>query len=152
MSTSRSIASDGQVLRHFENAGHERGAQIRQLNRATFLPAHTPRAERALPIQGRSEVHGAKSNERHFCGRRRDGEPAVSHRARRALERRENAAHERGAQIRQLNRAVQQGRSGERTGGVPSGYVEDSFDVRTKLGALFSCRSKYRMLKTVVRP
>ena len=84
-----------QVLRHFENAGHERGAQIRQLNRATFLPAHPPRAERALPIQGRS---------------------------------------------------------GERTGGVPSGYVEDSFDVRTKLGALFSCRSKYRMLKTVVRP
>jgi len=28
--------------------------------------------------QGRSEVHGAKNNERHVCGRRRDGEPAVS--------------------------------------------------------------------------
>ena len=28
--------------------------------------------------QGRSEVHGAKHNERHVCGRRRDGEPAVS--------------------------------------------------------------------------
>src|SRR5574340_8489 len=24
------------------------------------------------------EVHGAKNNERHVCGRRRDGEPAVS--------------------------------------------------------------------------
>ena len=24
------------------------------------------------------EVHGAKNNERHACGRRRDGEPAVS--------------------------------------------------------------------------
>jgi len=24
------------------------------------------------------EVHGAKNNERHGCGRRRDGEPAVS--------------------------------------------------------------------------
>ena len=30
--------------------------------------------------QGRSEVHGAKHNERHVCGRRRDGEPAVSSR------------------------------------------------------------------------
>ncbi len=28
--------------------------------------------------QGRSEVHGAKHNERHVCGRRQDGEPAVS--------------------------------------------------------------------------
>jgi hypothetical protein len=28
--------------------------------------------------RGRSEVHGAKNNERHVCGRRRDGEPAVS--------------------------------------------------------------------------
>ena len=28
--------------------------------------------------QGPSEVHGAKSNERHGCGRRRVGEPAVS--------------------------------------------------------------------------
>ena len=28
--------------------------------------------------QGRSEVHGAKNNERHVCGRRRVGEPAVS--------------------------------------------------------------------------
>jgi hypothetical protein len=27
------------------------------------------------------EVHGAKNNERHACGRRRDGEPAVSWRA-----------------------------------------------------------------------
>ncbi len=27
---------------------------------------------------GRSEVHGAKNNERHIRGRRRDGEPAVS--------------------------------------------------------------------------
>ena len=32
--------------------------------------------------QGRSEVHGAKYNERHACGRRRDGEPAVSWRRR----------------------------------------------------------------------
>jgi hypothetical protein len=29
--------------------------------------------------QGRSEVHGAKHNERHVCGRRRVGEPAVSY-------------------------------------------------------------------------
>ena len=28
--------------------------------------------------QGRSEVRDAKNNERHACGRRRDGEPAVS--------------------------------------------------------------------------
>ena len=28
--------------------------------------------------QGRSEVHGEKNNECHMCGRRRDGEPAVS--------------------------------------------------------------------------
>ncbi|MCE3224336.1 MAG: hypothetical protein K0S58_2516 [Nitrospira sp.] len=28
--------------------------------------------------QGRSEVHGAKHNERHVCGRRRDSEPVVS--------------------------------------------------------------------------
>ena len=28
--------------------------------------------------QGRNEVRGAKHNERHVCGRRRDGEPAVS--------------------------------------------------------------------------
>lgn len=28
--------------------------------------------------QGRSEVHGAINNERHVCGRRRVGEPAVS--------------------------------------------------------------------------
>ena len=28
--------------------------------------------------RGRSEVHGARSNERHVCGRRRVGEPAVS--------------------------------------------------------------------------
>src|SRR5687768_7468013 len=28
--------------------------------------------------QGRSEVRDAKNNERHVCGRRRDGEPAVS--------------------------------------------------------------------------
>lgn len=32
-----------------------------------------------MPVQQvRSEVHGAKKNERHVCGRRRDGEPAVS--------------------------------------------------------------------------
>ncbi len=29
---------------------------------------------------GRSEVHGAMNNERHVCGRRRVGEPAVSER------------------------------------------------------------------------
>jgi len=28
--------------------------------------------------QGHSEVHDAKHNERHVCGRRRGGEPAVS--------------------------------------------------------------------------
>ena len=28
--------------------------------------------------QGRREVHGEKNNERHVCGRRRDGEPAMS--------------------------------------------------------------------------
>ena len=28
--------------------------------------------------QGRREVHGAKNNERHVCGRRRGCEPAVS--------------------------------------------------------------------------
>ena len=28
--------------------------------------------------RGRSEVHGAKDNERHLCGRRREGEPALS--------------------------------------------------------------------------
>ena len=33
--------------------------------------------------QGRSEVRDAKNNERHVCGRRRDGEPAVGFRANR---------------------------------------------------------------------
>ena len=30
--------------------------------------------------RGRSQVRDAKNNERHVCGRRRDGEPAVSSR------------------------------------------------------------------------
>ena len=33
--------------------------------------------------RGRSEVRDAKNNERHVCGRRRDGEPAVGFRANR---------------------------------------------------------------------
>src|SRR5574340_1308560 len=32
----------------------------------------------ARPQRGRSEVRDAKNHERHVCGRRRDGEPAVS--------------------------------------------------------------------------
>ena len=46
---------------------------------ATFLPAQSRRVKDSpCPTQGRSEVHGAKNNERHGCGRRRAGEPAVS--------------------------------------------------------------------------
>ena len=33
---------------------------------------------------------------------------------------------------------IQRGRRGEITGGVPSGYVEDYFDLRTTLGTVFS--------------
>ena len=40
----------------------------------------TRRMRKKAVQQGRSEVHGAKNNERHVCGRRRDGEPAVSSR------------------------------------------------------------------------
>ena len=39
---------------------------------------------------------------------------------------------------RLLKRDVQQGRKREITGGVPSGYVEDYFDLRTPLAARFS--------------
>ena len=43
---------------------------------ATFLPAQSRRVKDSpCPTQGRSEVHGAKNNERHGCGRRRAGEP-----------------------------------------------------------------------------
>jgi hypothetical protein len=38
-----------------------------------------------------------------------------------------------------LKQVIQQGRRREITGGVPSGYVEDYFDPRTKLGIVFSC-------------
>ena len=37
-----------------------------------------------------------------------------------------------------LKTVIQQGRRREITGGVPSGYVEDYFDPRTTLGAVFS--------------
>lgn len=33
---------------------------------------------------------------------------------------------------------IQRGRRGEITGDVPSGYVEDYFDLRTTLGTVFS--------------
>jgi hypothetical protein len=33
---------------------------------------------------------------------------------------------------------IQRGRRGEKAGDVPSGYVEDFFDPRTKLGIIFS--------------
>jgi hypothetical protein len=39
---------------------------------------------------------------------------------------------------RLLKKAIQRGRRRERTGDVPSGYVEDCFEPRTKLGAFFS--------------
>ena len=39
---------------------------------------HEHRMLKKAVQQGRSEVHGAKHNERHVCGRRRDGEAAVS--------------------------------------------------------------------------
>ena len=39
---------------------------------------YTCRMVKKAVQQGRSEVHGAKNNERHVCGRRRDGEAAVS--------------------------------------------------------------------------
>ena len=37
-----------------------------------------------------------------------------------------------------LKTVIQQGRRREITGSVPSGYVEDYFDPRTKLGIVFS--------------
>jgi hypothetical protein len=37
-----------------------------------------------------------------------------------------------------LKTVIQQGRRREITGGVPTGYVEDYFDPRTKLGIVFS--------------
>ena len=37
-----------------------------------------------------------------------------------------------------LKQVIQQGRRGEITGGVPSGYVEDYFDPRTQLVTCFS--------------
>ena len=40
---------------------------------------------------------------------------------------------------------IQRGRRRETTGGVPSGYVEDRFETRTKLGAIFS--SRYTFLR-----
>ncbi|WHZ13169.1 MAG: hypothetical protein OJF52_000001 [Nitrospira sp.] len=39
---------------------------------------HPSRMLKKAVQQGRSEVRDAKNNERHVCGRRRDGEPAVS--------------------------------------------------------------------------
>lgn len=47
---------------------------------------------------------------------------------------------------------IQQGRKEKEPEAYPLRYVEDSFDLRTQLGARFSCRRPYRMLKTVVRP
>ncbi len=40
----------------------------------------TRRMRKKAVQQGRSEVRDAKNNERHVCGRRRDGELAVSRR------------------------------------------------------------------------
>jgi hypothetical protein len=69
--------------------------------------------------QGRSEVHGAKNNERHVCARRRVGEPAVSWR-------------------RIVIVFTRPALSPPRRALLPGPYVEPLSDARTPLADFFS--------------
>jgi hypothetical protein len=68
--------------------------------------------------QGRSEVHGAKNNERHVCGRRRDGEPALS--------------------LAEASRSYPPTPSLPGQALFPTGYVEGLNEARTLLAGFFS--------------
>jgi len=54
---------------------HERTLVARMCD---IAKEHSRRMLKKTEQQGRSEVRDAKDNERRACGRRRDGEPAVS--------------------------------------------------------------------------
>ena len=58
---------------------HHRKTSLQDAQKGDLLTRPTPaRQDAPCHKQGRSEVRDAKNNERHACGRRRGGEPAVS--------------------------------------------------------------------------
>ena len=86
--------------------------------RRPSYPPSPRRQDAPCPRRGRSEVRDAKNNERHACGRRRGGEPAVS---------RAEASRSYPPTPSLPGQAL-----------FPMGYVEGLNDARTKPAAFFN--------------